>query len=271
MKGRPLRGGDRVPILRLPTWPFGRWPRRLPSTAPDFASEPGLASWACRLPVVSCAKGAWVPAGRWRVRGIVHRSSGPWPVIAGARPRKSIALQGRPVRRPRSRIGARPRPGLRASMKGRPSARDRVPIWPCDLGSARWTVIGSVTVRMAAHSGALYSSLSPRRCRLARRRRIGRLRQVPAAMSTSAPGRRRTRPGRRWRDARASPTATGGCRSCIGSGSPPARSSVTCRPAAGPAGRSVPAVPERYRFRIFGQGTGSRRRFRARRARAARR
>jgi hypothetical protein len=106
MKGRPLRGGDRVPILRLPTWPFGRWPRRLPSTAPDFASEPGLASWACRLPVVSCAKGAWVPAGRWRVRGIVHRSSGPWPVIAGARPRKSIALRGSPASGPRSQIRA---------------------------------------------------------------------------------------------------------------------------------------------------------------------
>ena len=29
-----------------------------------FASRPGLASGECHLPVVSCAKGGWVPAGR---------------------------------------------------------------------------------------------------------------------------------------------------------------------------------------------------------------
>jgi hypothetical protein len=94
MKGHPLRGGDnRVLILRLRTRPFGSWPRRLPGTGADFASQPGLASWACHLPLVPCAKGGWVPADRWRARGIVYRSSGPWPVIAGARPRNSIALR----------------------------------------------------------------------------------------------------------------------------------------------------------------------------------
>ena len=130
MKGRPVRGGDRVPILRFPTWPFGCWPRRLPGTAADFASQPGRASWACHLPVVPCAK-----AARFR------RADG----------------------------------GFAASFIG------------------------------------------------------------------------------------------------VSSGSPPPRSSVTCRPAAGPARRSGPAVPERYHFRIFGQGNGSRRRFRARRASAVRR
>jgi hypothetical protein len=33
---------------------------------------------------MSSTCGGWVLAGRWRVRGIVYKSSGPWPVIAGA-------------------------------------------------------------------------------------------------------------------------------------------------------------------------------------------
>jgi hypothetical protein len=58
-EGPPAQGRQQGAYSTLLTWPFGSWPRSLPGSANHFASQPGLASWACHLPVVSCAKVVW--------------------------------------------------------------------------------------------------------------------------------------------------------------------------------------------------------------------